>query len=157
MLGRVLLAHMGCRCYRRPKRVHRSRDAEGTWMAGKRAGGRVAAMQPVMERLDLLKPHAIGIAQATVIGMATSAPAATGAASASTPASVAIGGAVILVMLVLALVGIRITARAQIAMAVIEYLILIGIAIAGLVWVLGHHAGTYPLTSSWLTLSGVGG
>src|SRR5262245_39765106 len=72
---------MGCRCYRRPKRVRRSRDEEGTWMAGKRAGGPVAAVQPVMERLDLLKPDAIGIAQATVIGMATSAPAATVAIS----------------------------------------------------------------------------
>jgi amino acid transporter len=216
-------------------------------MAGKRAGGRVAAVQPVMERLDLLKPDAIGITQATVIGMATSAPAATvaislaaiaattayssglilliaavpmliianayrrlnlwnancgasfewvgraispylgfltgwlmmvtyivgtvagtivlgpsvaavtGTASASAPASVAIGGAVILVMLVLAVVGIRITARTQIIMAVVEYLILLGIAIGGLVLVLGHHAGTYPVTSSWFTLSGVGG
>jgi amino acid transporter len=216
-------------------------------MAGKRAGGRVSAVQPVMERLDLLRPDAIGITQATVIGMATSAPAATvaislaaiaattayssglilliaavpmliianayrrlnlwsancgasfewvgraispylgfltgwlmmvtyivgtvagvivlgpsvlavtGAASASTGASVGIASAVILVMLVLAVVGIRISARAQIIMAVIEYLILIGIAIAGLALVLGHHAGTYPLTSRWFTLSGVDG
>ena len=45
-------------------------------MAGKRADGPETAVQPAMERLDLLKPDAIGIAQATVIGMATSAPAA---------------------------------------------------------------------------------
>src|SRR5258708_9684939 len=51
-----------------PERARRSRGGEGTWMAGKRAGGRVTAVQPVMERLDLLKPDAIGIAQATVIG-----------------------------------------------------------------------------------------
>jgi len=42
-------------------------------------------------------------------------------------------------------------------MAAIEYLIIIGMAIAGLVFVLGHHAGTYRLTSAWFTLSGVGG
>ena len=213
-------------------------------MAGKRPGVRATAARPVMDRLDQLKPDAIGITQATVIGMATSAPAATvaislaviaattayssglilliaavpmliianayrrlnlwsancgasfewvgraispylgfltgwlmmvtyivgtvagvivlgpsvlavtGAASASTAASVGIAGAVILVMLVLAVVGIRITARTQIGMAVIEYLILIGIAIAGLVFVLSHHAGTYPLTTQWFTLSG---
>ena len=63
--------------------------------------------------------------------------------SAGAWASVAIACAVILVMLVLAVVGIRISARAQIGMAVIEYAILIGIAIAGLVWVLSHHAGSY--------------
>ena len=215
-------------------------------MAGKRPGVEVAA-EPILDRQDLLKPDAIGIAQATVIGMATSAPAATvaislaviaattayssgiilliaavpmliianayrrlnlwsancgasfewvgrainpylgfltgwlmivtyivgtvagvivlgpsvlavtGAESAGTGASVGIAGAVILVMLVLAVVGIRISARAQIAMAVVEYVLLLGIAVAGLVWVLSHHAGSYPITSSWFTLSGVGG
>ena len=215
-------------------------------MAGKRSGVQAAA-EPVRDRQDLLKPDAIGIAQATVIGMATSAPAATvaislalfaattaygsgpilliaaipmliianayrrlnlwsancgasfewvgrainpylgfltgwlmivtyvvgtvagtivigpsvlavtGAASASTGASVGIAFAVILVMLVLAVLGIRISARAQIGMAVVEYVIIIGIAIAGLVWVLSHHAGSYPITSGWFTLSGVGG
>src|ERR1051326_8304238 len=50
-------------------------------MAGKRAGGRVTMVQPVVDRPDQLKPDAIGIAQATVIGMATSAPAATVAIS----------------------------------------------------------------------------
>jgi amino acid transporter len=216
-------------------------------MAGKRPGVQAAAEEPVMDRQDLLKPDAIGIAQATVIGMATSAPAATvaislaviaattayssglillisaipmliianayrrlnlwsancgasfewvgrainpylgfltgwlmivtyivgtvagvivlgpsvlavtGAATAGTGASVGIAAAVILVMLVLAVVGIRISARAQIGMAVIEYVILVGIAIAGLVLVLSHHAGTYPITSRWFSLSGVGG
>jgi amino acid transporter len=215
-------------------------------MAGKRPGVEAAA-EPIMDRQDLLKPDAIGIAQATVIGMATSAPAATvaislaliaattaysggivllisaipmliianayrrlnlwsancgasfewvgrainpylgfltgwlmivtyivgtvagtivigpsvlavtGAATAGTGASIGIAGAVILVMLVLAVLGIRISARAQIGMAVVEYVILIGIAIAGLVLVLSHHAGTYPITSSWFTLGGVGG
>src|SRR5579871_3981189 len=49
-------------------------------MAGKRSGVQAAA-EPVADRQDLLKPDAIGIAQATVIGMATSAPAATVAIS----------------------------------------------------------------------------
>ena len=50
-------------------------------MAGRRPGVPAAADEPVMDRQDLLKPDAIGIAQATVIGMATSAPAATVAIS----------------------------------------------------------------------------
>jgi len=48
-------------------------------MAGKSPG--VEAAEPILDRQDLLKPDAIGIAQATVIGMATSAPAATVAIS----------------------------------------------------------------------------
>jgi amino acid transporter len=216
-------------------------------MAGRRPGAQVAANEPVLDRQDRLKPDAIGIAQATVIGMATSAPAATVAISlaaiAATTAyssglvlliaaipmliianayrrlnlwsancgasfewvgrainpylgfltgwlmivtyivgtvagtivigpsilavinntstgagiSIGIGVVVILAMLILAVIGIRISARAQVGMAVIEYLILIGLAITGLVFVLSHHAGTYPITSGWFSLSGVGG
>lgn len=66
--------------------------------------------------------------------------------------SVALGGT----MLVLAIVGIKITARSQVAMAVVEYAILIGMSIWGLVWVLGHHSGTYHITKGWFSLSGVG-
>ena len=65
--------------------------------------------------------------------------------------------AVGLIMLVIAVVGIKITARAQVGMAVVEYLILIGLAIAGLVWVLGHHPGSVPITKGWFSLSGIGG
>src|SRR5690348_7922824 len=64
-----------------PQRARRSRDGKEPWMAGKRPGTRVTAARPVVDRLDQLKPDAIGIAQATVIGMATSAPAATVAIS----------------------------------------------------------------------------
>jgi amino acid transporter len=60
-------------------------------------------------------------------------------------------------MLVIAVVGIKLTARVQVSMALVEYLILIGLAIAGLVWVLGHHPGSVPLTSGWFSLSGIGG
>ena len=60
-------------------------------------------------------------------------------------------------MLLIAVAGIRITARTQVSMGLVEYLILIGFAIAGLVAVLGHHPGTFPITSSWFSLGGIGG
>ena len=80
-----------------------------------------------------------------------------GNSSTNTWAWIAIGSAVGVVMLVIAVVGIRITARVQVSMALVEYLILIGLAIAGLAFVLGHHAGTYPITRGWFSLSGVDG
>jgi amino acid transporter len=70
---------------------------------------------------------------------------------------IAIGTVVGVVMLIISIVGIRITARAQVGMALVEYLILIGLAIAGLVAVLAHHHGTYPITRGWFSLSGIGG
>jgi amino acid transporter len=73
-------------------------------------------------------------------------------------AYVGIACAVGFTMLVIAIVGIRITARAQVSMALVEYLILIGLAIAGLVWVFGHHhAGSVPLSRGWLSVQGIGG
>jgi amino acid transporter len=75
----------------------------------------------------------------------------------STWPNVAIATAVGLVMTVIAVVGIRITARVQVAMAAVEYAILVGMSIWGLFYVLGHHAGTYPITSGWFSLSGIGG
>jgi amino acid transporter len=42
-------------------------------------------------------------------------------------------------------------------MAAVEYVILIGFAIAGFVAVLGHHSGTYPITKSWFSLNGIDG
>jgi amino acid transporter len=75
----------------------------------------------------------------------------------STWADIGIATGVSLAMLVIAVVGIRITARTQVAMAIVEYVILIGFAVAGLVAVLGHHPGTFHLTKGWLSLSGIGG
>jgi amino acid transporter len=72
-------------------------------------------------------------------------------------ANVAIATAVGLVMLVIAVLGIRITARTQVVLAAVEYTILIGISIWGLFYVLGHHAGTVPITSGWFSPTGVGG
>jgi amino acid transporter len=80
-----------------------------------------------------------------------------GNTSTSPWAWIAIGSVVGLVMLVISVVGIRITARAQVSMALVEYLILIGLAIAGLVAVLSHHHGSYPITKGWFSLSGING
>src|SRR5712675_1064820 len=80
-----------------------------------------------------------------------------GSSTSSTWQYIAIGAAVGIIMLVIAVVGIKITARAQVSMALVEYLILIGLAIAGLVWVLGHHPGSVPVTKGWFSLSGVNG
>jgi amino acid transporter len=70
---------------------------------------------------------------------------------------IAIATGLTLVMLAIAIVGIRITARTQVSMAIVEYAILVGVAIWGLVAVLHHHAGTYHITSQWFSLSGIGG
>src|SRR5450755_2817851 len=94
---------------------------------------------------------------AEVLLLGPSVLAVFGSSSTNTWAYIAIGCAVGLVMLVIAIVGIRITARAQVSMALVEYLILIGLAVAGLVWVLGHHAGTVPISKGWLSPSGIGG
>src|SRR6266568_4404058 len=94
---------------------------------------------------------------AEVLLLGPSVLAVFGSSSTNTWAYVGIGCAVGLIMLVIAVIGIKITARVQVSMAVVEYLILIGLAIAGLVWVLGHHAGSVPVTRGWFSLSGVNG
>jgi amino acid transporter len=71
--------------------------------------------------------------------------------------NVAIATGLIVVMAIISIIGIRITARTQVVMGVIEYLILIVLAVWGLTWVLGHHAGTVPITSGWFSLKGIGG
>jgi len=80
-----------------------------------------------------------------------------GSASTSAWPNIGISTALILVMLVIAVAGIKITARTQVAMAVFEYIVLIGVSIWGLTWELGHHAGTMPITRGWLSLSGIDG
>ena len=80
-----------------------------------------------------------------------------GSTSTNTWAWIGIGTAVGAVMLVIAVVGIRITARVQVSMALVEYLILIGMAIAGLAFVLAHHAGTVPITRDWFSVTGIDG
>ena len=52
-----------------------------------------------------------------------------GSTAANAWAGIAIGTAVCLVMLVIAVIGIRITARTQVGMALVEYLILVGLSV----------------------------
>jgi amino acid transporter len=80
-----------------------------------------------------------------------------GSTSTDTWAWIGIGTIVGAVMLVIAIVGIRITARAQVGMALVEYLILIGLAIAGLLFVLGHHHGSFAITKGWFSIHGING
>jgi amino acid transporter len=97
---------------------------------------------------------------ATVSGVEVLGPsvlAVFGSSSTNTWGDIGIATAVGLVMLIIAVVGIKITARTQVGMAAIEYAILIGFAIAGLVAVLGHRHGTLPVTSGWFSLSGIDG
>ena len=94
---------------------------------------------------------------AEVLLLGPSVLAVFGSTSTNTWAYVGIGCAVGVIMLVIAVIGIRITARTQVGMALVEYLILVGLSIAGLIWVLGHHPGSVHFTSSWLHPSGIGG
>jgi amino acid transporter len=71
--------------------------------------------------------------------------------------NIAIATAVMVVVIAVTVVGIRPTAQAQVTLAAIEYLILVGFAIAGFVAVLSHRSGTYPITRDWFTVSGIGG
>jgi amino acid transporter len=92
-----------------------------------------------------------------VVVLAPSVLAVFGSSSTSTWPNILISTAVILVMVVIAIAGIRLTARAQVGMGLIEYVILIGFAIAGLALVLSHHHGTFPMTRAWWSVSGIGG
>src|SRR5215831_455558 len=68
---------------------------------------------------------------AGVVILAPSVLAIFGSNATSTWPNIIISTAVVLVMLVIAIVGIRLTARTQVGMGLIEYVILIGFAIAG--------------------------
>jgi amino acid transporter len=92
-----------------------------------------------------------------VVVLAPSVLAIFGASATSTWPNIGISTALILIMLAIAVAGIRITARTQVGMAVIEYAVLVGISIWGLAFVLGHHHGTFPITRGWFSLSGIGG
>jgi amino acid transporter len=80
-----------------------------------------------------------------------------GANTTSTWPNILISTALIVVMATIAVLGIRLTAHTQVVMAVIEYVILIGFSVWALLAVLHHHAGTFPMTKGWLSLSGING
>ena len=65
--------------------------------------------------------------------------------------------AVGVLMIAIAVFGIRLSARTQIVLAVVEYGIVIGLAVAATVFWAGHHAGSYPPSAGWLSLTGIGG
>src|SRR3984893_16531339 len=92
-----------------------------------------------------------------VVVLGPSVLAIAGVNAVSTWPNISISTAVIVILLVIAVAGIRLTARTQVAMGVIEYVILIGFAVWGLVVVLGHHPGTFPITKGRFSLSGIGG
>ena len=60
-------------------------------------------------------------------------------------------------MIGIAIIGIRLSASTQLVMAVVEYAIVIGLAIAATVFWAGHHAGSYPPSIGWLSLHGIDG
>ncbi len=71
--------------------------------------------------------------------------------------NIAIATGLVLVMMTISIIGIRITARTQVIIGVVEYVILIVFAVWALTWVLGHHAGTLAVSSAWFSLHGIGG
>ena len=96
----------------------------------------------------------------TISGVEVLAPtvlAAFGSSSSSTWGNIGVDTALGLIMLAIAIIGIKITARTQIGMALIEYAILIGFGIAGLIFVASHGHGSYHITRGWLSPTGVGG
>ena len=102
----------------------------------------------------MMAGYVIGtVAEVVVLG--PSVLAVFGSSSTGSWASTGIDTAMCLIMLAIAVAGIRITARIQIGMAAVEYLILIIFSVAGLLAVLSHRAGTFPVTRDWFSLSGM--
>ncbi|HEY2239200.1 MAG TPA: APC family permease, partial [Streptosporangiaceae bacterium] len=89
--------------------------------------------------------------------LAPSVLAVFGSNSTATWGNIGLDTALGLIMIIIAVVGIKLTARTQIGMAIVEYAILIVFAIIGFAWVLGHHKGVHPITSGWASFSGEGG
>jgi amino acid transporter len=98
----------------------------------------------------------IGTVSTTVV-LGPSVLAVFGSTSTAIAPNLVIDTVVVLVMLVIAIVGIRITARTQVGMGIVEYGILIGFAIVGLIAVISHRHGTFPISSGWFNVSGING
>lgn len=71
--------------------------------------------------------------------------------------NILIDTAVGLLMIVVAVVGIKLSVRTQITLAAIEYGIVIALAVAATVFWARHSAGTFPPSIGWLSLTGIGG
>jgi amino acid transporter len=76
----------------------------------------------------------------------------------NTHAVAAVGTGFDLLVLVVAALGIKLTARFSWGWAIFEYGLLVGFSIAALVFIYGnHHPHAVHVTSSWFTISGAGG
>jgi amino acid transporter len=79
-------------------------------------------------------------------------------AASNAHAVAAVGTAFDLLVLVVAALGIKPTARFSWGWAIFEYGLLVGLSIAALVGIYGHHLHhAVPVSSSWFTVSGAGG
>jgi amino acid transporter len=93
---------------------------------------------------------------AEVVVLAPSVLQIWGSNSTNTWQAIVIDVSLVVIMLIIAVVGIKLTARVQVSMAVVEYTVLIGLSLFGLGIVLfGHHAGAMHVTSGWFSLSGI--
>jgi amino acid transporter len=76
----------------------------------------------------------------------------------NTYAVAAVGSAFDIIVLVVAALGIKLSARFQWGWAIFEYGLLVGFTIAAIVGIYGHHLhNTVHIASSWFTVSGAGG
>jgi amino acid transporter len=71
--------------------------------------------------------------------------------------NIGIATALVVVMFIISIIGIRITARTQVAIGLLEYAILVVFAVWALIWMLNHHAGTFPISAHWFNPTGIGG
>jgi amino acid transporter len=71
--------------------------------------------------------------------------------------NIGIATALVVVMFIISVIGIRITARTQVAIGILEYAILVVFSIWALTWIFGHHAGTMSISADWFSLKGIGG
>jgi amino acid transporter len=104
----------------------------------------------------MLAGSMIGVLSGVIV-LAPSVLAIFNTSTTGTWSNVAIATAVVLVVLGIAVVGIRPTARTQVGMAAVEYAILIGFAILGIVAIASHSSGTFHFSSGWLSVSGIDG
>jgi amino acid transporter len=76
---------------------------------------------------------------------------------AATWPNIAIDTSVGVIMVLIAVAGIRLSARIQLSLAAAEYGIIIALAVVA-AWAWSRHwSGTFPPSHSWLTLNGIGG
>jgi len=138
-------------CYRRLNLWHANAGAAFEWV-----GRTISPYLGFLTGWLMIMGGIIGTVSTTVV-LGPSVLAVFGSTSTAIVPNIAIDTTVVVVMLVIAIVGIRITARTQVGLALIEYGILLGFAVVGLFAVLGHKHGTFPITRGWLSISGIGG